>query len=868
MSKKPRKRKPRAGDAKALSAEELERNAQDALVQGRWRDAIDGFKTLLKQEPRAAWQTALADAYAGRAGELSAKGMHKEALAIWENRAALRPDAPPTPEHAALLVRLGRPQALLGLLGEADSPLPKDQQQALRAQLAARVLGGDRSLLAELPEDEPVRNHAEAALAALGAYCDGDDDALGGALAQIPFRSPYRDFAQLLKALLRHAEAPNEAQALLARIDAGSPFAALKRAAELGLGGDDALLAAAGSASEPELRVACALRGWPPERLAVLQDLRRLGGDPSPKDLLRLLQRHAKVVGTDWARRMSLPLVAQGGSDGVHWLSAAGGARLNLKEQALVAAWRAEGDRDLWEVQWWWNNHAELLATELKGPGDPDQRLRIALMLRRCDAQFDLLDQPEEELGEASEVAAEDLLHSLRWDPDDQATYLRLIRWYCQLNDLKGARRVLAQAQERWPEAMAVLEAAMDVALEGGAFKKAAGLARRILGIDPINSGVRRRLVDSHLAHARKQILKSRVDLGRKELLAALDWTRDEATGARLRLGLAILDLGKGDKPAIERLRERYAVKSPPLRDRIELMLAADDVCMRPDYLARKLGLKKPKLAGRDDLLASLAQLRAAFDQDRRQSSKDTDRMLTDALLKAPWRALSRAELETACDTLDRWQLHQVRERAAGDALKRWPGAPIFEFHRFEGRYPRGFDYRTMGDLDRLRSAWSRARADGDMRTATRIERVLPMALGFSGMPAPFPSPSMLLDDEDDDLDDFDDFDDIGLEGVDERLDALLDVAEQVGLVAALEAIGVPREVLQAAREMERELGREGALDMFSAYMEQIGGLDLGGGLPLPPSLPPARKPAKPAKESAPAKPSDDDDDPQQLELF
>ncbi|CRI65228.1 hypothetical protein THIOKS12280014 [Thiocapsa sp. KS1] len=52
-----------------------------------------GFKDLLKQaqagEDSDGLRGGLADAYAGRARQLGAKGMHKEALVMWENRAAL-----------------------------------------------------------------------------------------------------------------------------------------------------------------------------------------------------------------------------------------------------------------------------------------------------------------------------------------------------------------------------------------------------------------------------------------------------------------------------------------------------------------------------------------------------------------------------------------------------------------------------------------------------------------------------------------------------------------------------------------------------------------------------------------------------------
>ena len=103
----------------------------------------------------------------------------------------------------------------------------------MRPLLAAQQIAGDERIAASLAMDDPVRRHANAARGALAAYCAGDDEALKSALAALPFRSPYRDWVQLLKALQLATDRPAEADAQLARIDDESAFAALQRAAQL-----------------------------------------------------------------------------------------------------------------------------------------------------------------------------------------------------------------------------------------------------------------------------------------------------------------------------------------------------------------------------------------------------------------------------------------------------------------------------------------------------------------------------------------------------------------------------------------------------------------------------------------------------------
>lgn len=188
MSTKNKRRATRDNPRPAtLSVEALANKAQAVLIGGNFRDAINDYKLLLKQEPRPDWRDGLAAAYAGRARELAAKGMLKEALVMWENRAALDPALPMDADQCMLLARLGRLEALLARL--ADPKTPEATAERVRALLAARILGGDRSLMDRIAPEDPLRRHAEAARESLDAYCAGDDERARAALGRLPFPS-------------------------------------------------------------------------------------------------------------------------------------------------------------------------------------------------------------------------------------------------------------------------------------------------------------------------------------------------------------------------------------------------------------------------------------------------------------------------------------------------------------------------------------------------------------------------------------------------------------------------------------------------------------------------------------------------------
>jgi tetratricopeptide (TPR) repeat protein len=854
MSKKQKRRSVRGGGRRgAPSPDAIERQARADLDAGRYRDAIGHLKELLKLEARADWQAALADAYAGRARELDAKGMLKEALVMWENRAALGvgTSGAMVPDQARLLLRLGRIEPVLAAFA-ADDRLAAADRDRLRPVLAARLLAGDARIAEGLPDDDPVRRHADAASAALGAYCRGDDAALQQALAAIPYRSPYRDWVQLLKSLQLAPARPAEALALLERIADDSAFAALKRAARLALLPESAFLDAAGKVGKGVLRFACALRGWPPERIVLHDELAQLGTAPNPKALLRLLHRHRADLGPAWARKQSLRLLSQEFPASLKWLAAVGADRTTGDEQRLLTARAAELDGDPWDLHEQWTLYARHLMVQ-RGAGqaasadDSGRKLRIALALRRCASSTSLLDdEPSPDPEDLDRLLAAQLEASLDWDPDDRNTYLRLIDYYRRGKLLKDARRIQDRAMRRWPRDMQVLGAALDTALGAGSFKKAAGLARQMLEVDPINTDVRERLVAAHLAHARKQVPKGRPDLARKELAQAAEWARGGQAQEQLEITAGLITLLEDRKAGAEALRDLLARLGGGLSAQLVLALAAEGIEIAPSKLLKQIDAPKARLQTQAELLAALSRLRTHLDRGG-TVSRDVEAWLAPALKAAPWSSLSRGETETACDTLRRCGLQQARLRLARAALKRWDGAPVFELHAFEAKYPHGFDGRSSLDLYKLEDALERARDEGDTRTAQRIQELLRAESPFGGLP-PFPFPSAPPSDLD--LD----------EPGPAELDSIIALIRLIGIERAFELMGLPPELRRELKAMKRQLGEQAMTETLIEFLRR--GADFGGAIPdLPFPLPPERGGGKTSRGGGRRRADEDDDD-------
>ena len=131
MSHKKRPRKASAAPPVVKKAV-LPDQAEAALGASRYREAIEHYKELLKQERRPAWLEGLAAAYAGRAKQLAQKGMVKEALALWRTRADMCGTPLIEGPYLGWLLEAGESEQAVRLLAGATqklSPMPRPKSR-------------------------------------------------------------------------------------------------------------------------------------------------------------------------------------------------------------------------------------------------------------------------------------------------------------------------------------------------------------------------------------------------------------------------------------------------------------------------------------------------------------------------------------------------------------------------------------------------------------------------------------------------------------------------------------------------------------------------------------------------------------------
>ena len=213
--------------------------AAEALAQERFKEAVELYKLMIRQDPRADWKESLAEAYRGRARALAAKKMFKEAAMVLEN--TLAPDG--TVRDPLLYLKcliLDGQQAkaaahTLHYVGR-QSALPAREHAVLEALAAALLVAvPQRPDPARAAPPEQTRWHelAAASRTALAAWIDGASaEEMERQLNPISLRSAFRPVRLLLRSLTVVPPDAERSRRLLEAIQPASPFFAFRQAVE------------------------------------------------------------------------------------------------------------------------------------------------------------------------------------------------------------------------------------------------------------------------------------------------------------------------------------------------------------------------------------------------------------------------------------------------------------------------------------------------------------------------------------------------------------------------------------------------------------------------------------------------------------
>ena len=700
----------------SLATEELNSKGDALLAAGAYKEAIQVYKQLLKRQVNPVWQTKLAQAYLERAKTLATKGLYKEAAMLWENMANLGEPPAAAELYINWLVCAGQTDKAIAYYSQlTDNSIERSKRTQLDTLFAALLVAGDSATVANLPTMTALKAQQTLAQAALQAYCQNmAATSVHEHLQKISFRSPFRDLRQILNALLKLEQQadPTTIESLLARVATTSPFAALVTAIKPCLVTGQARLQALQALSPAQYELAVALLALSKPQQQLIKRWSAHNSQRNDKTRLAFIADNLSVLDNAQAQRTCLALLVNYPNGRKVYQQLFG--PLPLLEEHRIAALRAEQTDDIAAAERHWQSCVNLL---LENSTVADNKLSAALILRHL---VDLLLRELPDLrNHPSALLIRYLEDSLNLDPDHQPSYLKVAEFHQKVGNRKAYQQWIERAIKRYPHDSAVLVAAINAARARSAFKKAAGYARQLLTLDPINSQARNLLIEAHLDHARKSIKAGKFHLAEKELTSAAQLERKPSGAIDISRGL--LAYCQDQKIAAEHhLCAGIQLADSVLSAGLQLWLEADSLNLSPALFKSYLSARQHEPVNRQQLLSFMQRLNRHLDQQLHLT------MALDFVAKPLQNAFAtiteEQELRSICESLARVPHYQLLEACANVALQQQPQQPLFVYYHIYARADGNIHQVNDRDYQRLETALEQASEAKDGRALVLIE--------------------------------------------------------------------------------------------------------------------------------------------------
>jgi Flp pilus assembly protein TadD len=806
--------------AGSVSIESLEQQGREQLRQARFKDAVETFKKLAKQDKQPLWKELLNQAYVGYARHLALKGMAKEAQITLENTAgAVGLVQDPALYFSCLVLQSQYQKAAAFYRRISTSPAGVSLDASLaEAACVLDLVSAAASEASVSGAAAPVSAPSQAPSRALAGWCAGcPADELDRWLQTISLRSPAGSLRVILKALLL-TDAEKRA-GFLRSISPSSVFAGFARAAEAASGATGQWAAALEALTATERRCAAEIRGSQPATAQALLDF-ETAERRGPSALLTWLLANADRFQKAALRAACLDLLPQA-SDLLPRVEAKCGP-LSLAEKYRVMALETENRDGFGDAIPYWKKMAEALAAT----GGTVAVLSAALIYRHLAMPDGKTDASLHAGKKQNSVRIQFLERSLELDPGDPDSVVALLKLLeHEGQEQEWASRV-AWALPRFPDHVAILEAAIEAATRHHDYQQASAHVQKLLAIDPINQQARQRMIEMGVAQARAQMRANHSDLAGQDLQQAAAWDRSGQPDRALAISRALVawraapeaSLGASPMPphAAADLHAIVAANRSAVAGWFQILLEAwlmgiDDAACEP--LIRHLRTAmQAKPFSKDDVMLVIEQLGS-------RDLHDQETLLPKALdLIEPWLTANPAgdwpvdEFRQIAETLQQAGAFQTLACYARQGRTQHPHEPAYRFYeilaeiRGNGRQLRAGDIGILQDLSQQAA---------DQKNFSLLNRIVKLMRDLLPEQGSLQSLLNIFDFDDDDDDDLDD-------------DA---IGSDAPLAAILDAIGANRKKLLA---MAKTSGIEATLDHIIKLMTRAAGRRP---LPLPKSL-------------------------------
>ncbi|MDM8567411.1 hypothetical protein QUF74_17395 [Candidatus Halobeggiatoa sp. HSG11] len=728
--------------------------ADDFLAKGKYKEATDAYKKLLKTEQRQEWQDGLAKAYLLRAKSLAKKGMYKEAVVLWENRANIYNDKESFEQYIHWLIKSGSSSRAINLLTDSDVNLPKTTLQQLMVQFGVLFFENHIDIKQAFSQDTPLVKHYKIIEQALAAYYQNDKKLCEEYINQIPFRSPYRDFCLLLKSLLVIDSNQNLTNELLAKIPSNSPYAKFASLVQLAIEPyNTELLDKLAKLSSAEQQFVSHMKGWNKQQFKAINILKEATSIRKVNDkiVLEILINNRQVFGEKYVQNSCMAILPNY-INGIKLYEKIFTPLSKFDKNRIFALHHEQQDTPFLANKNW------QICVDILKQNRKQNSLKIALILRH---QADFFKRRGEFLN--NENVPEYLIQSLDFDPNDKESYLNLTKWYKKNVQTKSYYQWSESAVKQLPQDSDILFVAMEAAIDRKSFKKALKYAVTLLKIDPINIKARYIARNSHIAHAQKLIKNGKYPLAHKELEEAAQFEKATKPTGIIQINQGLLELQeqgfikpiKGRLPTelrtkplkpmatkqfkevnnkylqpIKLLQEGVQLAGGGLLGLFKLMVDSkkqnlDCTKIYPLIVKTKTSLFISKTLPTQHEILELVNLINIYAEEEVNFLNDLVEQMKEQLQPIVKVKLLKDDMLSLCQCIKRIEHHELLKTFATHALKQWKQQPAFTFYLIYGVANGNVWHLSENQVDKLEIAIDNAKNQGDERTAIMIAKFI-----------------------------------------------------------------------------------------------------------------------------------------------
>lgn len=697
----------------------LQQEAQAYFTQGDYKKALVLYKQCWKQAANDQHREALRDCYLGRARQLAAQHMPREAVVMWENHRPYCTDCRHGAFYIRCLLTAGLWAKAVIAFQEVSLTLSPTEATFLEEIFAALLLSDDPDIQKMLSHSNAaLRQQAQIARQVLDMFCQSpltkpQSVQLEEGLKQIPFRSPYRYFRQVVKACLLIPEDRSAALAQLQAIPETSVFFRWAWVSQWALAEEFRLAQHVSNLTAAEWGWVSGLRGLTSDQQKGIDRIRKLEPAASPAPLLGVMLRQVSCFEPQAAAKQACYHLLPGAmGEQAAYEKVFGPLQPIEKKQLQTLALLDHPQQTVCPHCVWLAFEKSLSHLSVQ---DGQTALKRALVLRQAATYAP----------EPDNIPV--LAKSVTLDPADKPTYLTLIHYYQRTQQNQPCQFWLQKAVQHFPQDPELLKRGIDIAHQQGKIQQAVQYCHTLLRKDPLNTAARHYLVRRDIRKMQGALRQRQWDTARKQFTALqrLYETVDPTIQTWMHYYRILFEyLGSNKTTAESLIRKDCPGVQENAVERVAFYLEALSAGMTPQSLEQDLALKPIEL-----LTFKPSTLAPLFETLSRCINKNAIKQVYLRVEKPLKRVLSQsmlpADFEQINEVLSRSKQFQVMRYFIRAQAPRFSHFPLFHYYKLFAKVKGRATQLTATDCDRLEYSMQKALDEGDIRVAHKIQGFL-----------------------------------------------------------------------------------------------------------------------------------------------